>query len=138
MIRAVFDSGVVVSALLFTRGPAARLRAAWGSGRVQALVSRETLSELVRVLAYPKFGLSGGEIEALLAAYLPWTAPVRVPKRLPKALPRCRDEADHMFLALAAAGRAQVLVTGDGDLLDLAGRAPFAIETIAAFLRRLG
>jgi hypothetical protein len=36
---------------------------------------------LLRVLAYPKFGLAAGEIEALLAEYLPRTTLVKVPKR---------------------------------------------------------
>jgi predicted nucleic acid-binding protein len=41
-----------------------------------------------------------------------------------------------VFLQLAAAGGAGVLVTGDADLLELAYRATFAIEAPASFKRR--
>ena len=137
MIRTVFDTGVVVSALLFRSGPVTRLRAHWSAREVEALVCRETVDELLRVLAYPKFALGGAEIEALLAEYLPWTLSIRLPARPAPRLPRCRDPHDQVFLELASAGRAAVLVTGDRDLLDLAGRVPFAIEEVAAFLARL-
>ncbi len=38
-----------------------------------------------------------------------------------------------MFLVLAAAGKAEVLVARDKALLNLAGRMHFAIETPARF-----
>ena len=41
-----------------------------------------------------------------------------------------------MFLVLAAVGNAEVLVTGDKSLLQLAGRTRFAIETPARFKSR--
>jgi predicted nucleic acid-binding protein len=41
-----------------------------------------------------------------------------------------------MFLTLAAAGKAEVLVTGDKALLGLTGRTGFAIETPALFKTR--
>lgn len=138
MIRAVFDTGVVVSALLFRSGPVTRLRAHWRSGEVEALVCRETVDELLRVLAYPRFALAEAEIEALLAEYLPWTRSVRLPAKSARRLPRCRDPHDQVFLELAAAGGAAVLVTGDRDLLDLSDPAPFAIEDVAAYLARFG
>ena len=137
MIRAVFDTGIVVSALLFRSGPVTRLRAHWSSGGVQALVCRETVGELVRVLAYPKFALAAGEVEALLAEYLPWTRSIRLPPAPRVHLPRCRDADDQIFLELAAAGGADFLVSGDRDLLALSGRTPFAIENVTSYLARL-
>ncbi len=136
MIRAVFDTGVVVSALLFRSGPVTRLRAHWRSGEVEALVCRETVGELVRVLAYPKFALGVGEVELLLAEYLPGTRSVLLPSAPRARLPRCSDADDPIFLELALAGRAEVLVSGDRDLLALSGRTPFAIEKAAIYLRR--
>jgi putative PIN family toxin of toxin-antitoxin system len=132
----VFDTGVVVSALLFSSGPAGALRAVWPSAAVEPLISRPTLDELLRVLAYPKFGLAADEIELLLADYLPFTRSVQLPRNRPRGLPRCRDRDDDKFLRLAAAGKAIALVTGDQDLLALAGRTPFAITTVAGFLAR--
>lgn len=52
---------------------------------------------------------------------------VVVPKPAkPHPLP-IRDQADRWVLASAVAGKADVLVTGDSDLLDMAARAPLRI-----------
>ena len=114
----VFDTNVVVSALLFGAGRLAWLRAAWANGGAVPLVSAETTRELLRVLAYPKYGLSASEREDLLGDYLPFTRVVDVPADL-DGLPDCRDPFDRPFLRLAVAGRADYLVTGDGDLLAI-------------------
>lgn len=136
-LRVVLDTNVVLSALVFRGGSSARLRAAWQSGIFRPLASAETVQELLRVLAYPKFHLSADEQESLLADYLPCLSAVRVPDPPPE-VPACRDPHDRAFLALAVAGRAQLLVSGDRDLLSLAGSASFEILTPADFLRRLG
>ena len=71
------------------------------------------------MLAYPKFKLDAQAQEELLGDYLPWVEVVAVPEP-PPAVPACRDVDDLPFLHLATAGRADVLVTGDADLLALA------------------
>ena len=76
--RVVLDTNVALSALLFARGRLAPLRDAWYVQRFVPLLSRNTASELVRVLRYPKFRLSTGEQQELLADLLsrpPKTAP---------------------------------------------------------------
>ena len=114
----VFDTNVVVSALLFGAGRLAWLREVWSSGRVIPLVSSETTRELLRVLDYPKFRLSAGEREDLLGDYLPFVHIVDVPAGL-EGVPACRDPHDLPFLHLALAGRAEYLITGDDDLLSI-------------------
>ena len=133
--RVVLDTNVVLSALLFA-GSAGRLREAWQRQQFQPLTSAATASELIRVLAYPKFRLSADEQHELLADYLPYAATVRIPQP-PPAVPACRDPFDLPFLQLAAAGKASVLVTGDQDLLVLASQCRFAILTPSAFLDTL-
>ena len=100
------------------------------------LSSHATIAELLRVLAYPKFGLTKEEIQVLLSTYLPYSEVVTVNDSSSPHLPRCSDEADQMFLVLAAVAEAEVLVTGDRALLELAGQTPFAIETPARFKTR--
>lgn len=139
--RVVLDTNVVLSALVFAGGATARLRQAWHAGRYLPLVSTATATELVRVLAYPKFRLGADEQQELLADYLPWAEVVSVPSPPPR-VPACRDAHDLPFLHLAAAGRADVLVTGDADLLALAriGTKPqlrFRVVTIQAFIESL-
>jgi predicted nucleic acid-binding protein len=54
----------------------------------------------------------------------------------PSDLPSCRDEDDQMFVSLAAASKADVIVSGDQAILELKGQTPFAIETPAQFKKR--
>lgn len=134
--RVVLDTNVVLSALLFGGGPAARLRSGWQSGRFVPMASTPTAQELVRVLGYPKFGLSSAEQEELLADFVPWVKVVRIPDP-PPATPACRDPFELPFLQLAVAGRARVLVSGDRDLLALAGsRGLCPVLGIDAFCRQ--
>jgi len=118
-VRAVLDTNVVLSALVFRGGAAGQLRLAWQRGVVLPLVSTATVQELVRVLAYPKFRLSPAEQDELLADYLPYSEAVRIPQALP-LVPECRDVLDLPFMHLAVVGKAQFLVSGDFDLLAIA------------------
>lgn len=114
-LRVVFDTNVILSALLFKSGRVSWVFGLWKSGRVVPLVSKETAGELLRVLAYPKFALTPQEQQAVLEAFLPY-AEVVVPGRcVPR--PECRDPHDVPFLILAIKGSADYLVTGDRDLL---------------------
>ena len=134
--RVVLDTNVLLSALVFGKGTTARLRTAWQAGVCVPLVSTATAQELVRVLAYPKLKLTAQEQQELLADYLPYAQVIRIPQP-PPAVPACRDRFDVPFLHLAAAGRADALVTGDADLLTLShvGRCP--IMTPQLFLSSL-
>ena len=134
-LRTVLDTNVLVSALLFPEGSASWLRRMWRSGAILPLASRETASELIRVLGYPKFSLTRDEREDLLADYLPYCEPVVVEE--PLTLPDCRDPFDRPFLALAVAGEADALVTGDADLLALAPDFAVPIITPSALKERL-
>jgi putative PIN family toxin of toxin-antitoxin system len=118
-VRVVLDTNVVLSALVFRGGAAGQVRLAWQRGLLLPLASAATVQELVRVLAYPKFRLSPAEQDELLADYLPYAETVRIPQP-PPMVPECRDALDLPFLHLAVAGSAQVLVSGDRDLLVIA------------------
>ncbi len=130
MRRVVFDSNTVVSVLLFGNGRLAWLRRHWREGGCVPLLSKATAKELTRVLRYPKFKLSAEDAGELLADYLPYCEVVEVVKRCPCV---CRDAGDQMLLDLAESGGADVLVTGDRDLLGLAGRVGFVIATPEAY-----
>jgi uncharacterized protein len=118
-VRVVLDTNVVLSALVFGGGAAGQVRSAWQKGALRPLASTATVQELVRVLACPKFRLSQAAQDELLADYLPYTQIVRIPQPPPQ-VPECRDVLDEPFLHLAVAGKAQVLVSGDRDLLAIA------------------
>lgn len=135
-MRVVLDTNIVVSALLFPTGQVTWLRDLWTARRILPLACRATVRELIRVLAYPKFGLEEDDIQAVLGAYLPLTETVDVTDDPVAGVPLCRDPCDQVFLVLALVGRAEVLVSGDIALRELGGQLPFAIEAPAEFRRR--
>lgn len=132
-VRAVFDTNVVVSALRFQAGQLAWLRGHWAAEAAHILASPATIAELIDVLAYAKFRLSAEEIQALLADYLPH---VDVIKGARQGGPRCRDPGDQKFVDLALVAKADVLVTGDRDLLSMRADLPFSVETPADYRKR--
>ena len=132
-VRAVLDTNIAVSALLFAHGRLALIRLAWQANKLAPLVSTATTEELIRVLGYAKFKLSSADREELLADYLPYCTTVIIPRKAPKT-PACRDPWDLPFLQLAAHAKADFLVTGDKDLLDIRDKTRFAIVTAEAFI----
>lgn len=132
--RLVFDTTTVVSALLFANGRLAWLRQHWRDGSSTPLISRATAAELTRVLGYPKFRLSQDDRRELLAEYLPYCEVIELTE---ECVSVCRDENDQPFLDLAQSGKADLLVSGDQDLLALAGQTTFLIETPEAYRRRI-
>lgn len=134
--RVVIDTNLVLSALVFAQGRLSPLRLAWQSAQCQPLLSSVTAAELIRVLAYPKFKLTTADQQELLADYLPYCTTVRMPVQ-PPATPDCRDKFDLPFLQLAVVGKADYLVTGDQDLLALAGQFSCPILTADQFMKTL-
>ncbi len=130
--RVVLDTNCLVSALIFSRGSFAWLREAWQSRRFIALVSRDTVGELLRVLAYPKFKLTPDEQETLLADFLPYAETVRIDS-LHAPLPAIRDPNDLIFLELAAISNADALVSGDADIQAVREQFQVPILTPAEF-----
>jgi uncharacterized protein len=85
VIRAVLDTNVVISALLFS-GPPSQPVSAWQSSRLRPVVSAQILDEYLRVLAYPRFKLTSGEIRGLIEEELiPFIETV---KASPSAVPK--------------------------------------------------
>jgi uncharacterized protein len=114
-MRAVLDTNVVISALLF-RAAAARLLDFWVAGRLRLVVSPAIIAEYRRALSYPRFGLTDIEVDALVAGYiLPFADTVQPDE----SFAVCRDEHDNKFLECTVAARAEAVVTGDRALLDL-------------------
>jgi putative PIN family toxin of toxin-antitoxin system len=130
----VLDTSVFVAAVLF-RGPTNRLVALWQTGRISVLMSAEVLKEYARVLTNPKFKLSQEEIQALIEQeLLPYIRPVKV-KKIAPIIPQ--DPSDDKFLALAAAGKADYVLSGDNHLLNLRSYAGTHILSPDEFFARL-
>ncbi len=78
-MRVVLDTNVVISALVFG-SRLSWLRHACAAGTIRPIICRETVQELLRVLAYPKFGLDATERELLLGDYLPFAETAALPE----------------------------------------------------------
>lgn len=133
--RVVIDTNLVLSALVFSGGQLDALRHAWQKQMCIPLVCKPTASEIIRVLAYPKFKLTPAEQSELLADYLPYCETVSLPAKVPKTL-QCRDVDDIPFSHLSVVGKADVLITGDDDLLCLADSFVCPIVTAKDFATR--
>lgn len=127
-LRFVLDTSVVFPTLRFHQGQLFWLREAWQTERIVPLTSVVTVGELLRVLAYRRFGLDEIRQRTLIEEYLPWCEAIAVPEDTP--VPECRDPSDRPFLQLAVASQADALVTEDRDLLSLA--PVFAIPILTA------
>ena len=130
--RAVIDTNVVVSAFVFRAGTLVWLREAIVNGALIPLVSDETLAEMVRVLAYPRFGLTAEDRENIIVHYMEHAEAIKQPRTRARR-PQCRDPHDEMFIRLAYAAKADAIVTGDDDLLTLALESRIPILTPVAF-----
>lgn len=114
-----------------------RFRSLWSTERILPFASKETIQELIGLLANKKFKLASIDQESLLADYLPYVQIADAASNvMQNSLPVCRDRHDQMFLELALASKADCLVTGDQDLLVLATTPdlPFRILKPVEFL----
>jgi len=136
-MRVVVDTNVVISAIIRPQGRTGQVLAHLRHGRYTLLTSQAALEELVDVLMRPRirdrYGLTADDVESLLALML-LRAELVVPHR---SLAVCRDPKDDKFLEIAIAGAADLIVSGDKDLLTLHPFEGIPIVTPAEFLIRL-
>ena len=120
-MRVCLDTNVLIAAFA-TRGLCADvLRTVLAEPDL--VIGEVVLAELRRILA-TKFKLPPDRIAAIEAVFAPF--PV-VPKPSKPSDLAIRDAADRWILATAIAGHAEVLVTGDRDLLDVNPESPIRI-----------
>jgi putative PIN family toxin of toxin-antitoxin system len=131
--RIVVDTNVFVSAIALPRSvPRQAVNRMLDSDVL--LFSEATMTELVEVLRRPKFdhyvspqdrAIFLGQL-GTVAEFVPIIQLVR----------ECRDPKDDNFLEVALNGRADVIITGDADLLRMHSWREVEIVTPANYLRR--
>ena len=136
MMRVVIDTNVVLSGLIKRDSVPGQVLGAWRDGSFRLVLSEFLIEEIAVTLARPK-----------IRAVVPWSAvqidhfvlelrafcDVVEPAALNFKYPR--DPDDIPVLATLIASGADVLVTGDRDLLALRDKYP--VQTPAEFVRRL-
>ena len=117
-MRLVLDSNVWLDWLFFDDPGVAGLKTARHNGAVEIIIDAACREELVRVLAYQRFALDRAAQAAMLDEVDHLSAFLENLCYQPAAaLPWCSDADDVKFLALAAAGNADWLITKDKALL---------------------
>ena len=130
--RVVLDTNVLISALLF-RGGLSKIVGLWQKGKIIPVISKETFSELLTVLEYPKFSLTQEEIDPIIKyEILPYFEIVEVVKDV-KGI--SRDPEDDKFISCAISGSADYIVSGDKDLFDLKQYKSIKIIKASDFLK---
>ena len=115
-LRCVFDTNVLVSALLFdTSKPAQAFFTALRDGEV--LLSADVISEISEVLGREKFRryVTEEERSRFLRNLLQEAKLIEIEEKIQA----CRDPKDDKFLELVVNGSADCIVSGDDDLLTL-------------------
>jgi len=133
--RVVIDTNVLISGLLSTTStPAKAVDRAVTSG--QLVATSATLRELMTKLLSPKFDryVSRERRDALLIRLAPLIEIIEVVQHVQA----CRDPRDDKFLEAAVNGRADVLMSGDKDLLVLHPFRGIDIITPTAYVNRPG
>jgi len=129
------DTNVLVSGLAYPDSIPGRIVQAWRRGSLEVVLSRYILDELRQVLPRLNHRLkwSPGDFDDLIDI-LALEAELVEPQSPNEDLPR--DVNDVLVLGTFLAAKAEYLVTGDNDLLALAGRYP--IVSPADFWSRHG
>ena len=120
-MRVFLDANVLVSAFAARGLCADLLREVLA--RHTLLTGEVVLTEFRRILSV-KLRAPRAAVEAAVAAA---SAGQVVPRPRRRLALRLRDLSNDRVLASAVAGKADLLVTGDRDLLCLAGRAPLPV-----------
>jgi putative PIN family toxin of toxin-antitoxin system len=129
-VAVVFDSNLWVSAFRFGGVPMAALQAAYL--RHTIAYCDEIEAEVIRVLKV-KFGWSPEDTTRLLNGFLNGGLRVRITGNLKGV---CRDEDDDMVVECALVAKAQMIVSGDKDLLSLGMYSGIQIISPAAYLKQ--
>ncbi|MBL8381433.1 MAG: putative toxin-antitoxin system toxin component, PIN family [Burkholderiales bacterium] len=136
-MRVVLDTNILISAFGWGGVPGQVLLSGL-TGQVELCTSPQLSAELKRVFAHPtvahalaKRGLSASDLHRrYLASVLSLEA-------APLPRPVCRDADDDHVLACAIAADADLIVSGDEDLLSLRTYEGIPILTAAAALARI-
>ena len=132
--RIVIDTNVVISAFLFGGEPG-ELVPLWKGGRIEPLASKEVVDEYLRILTYPKFGLSQEEIDFIF--YQEILPHFEIVMAKPGPVIVRDDPSDDKFIRCAEAGNSKIIISGDQHLLRLKRYRDIEIMTPGRFLAGL-
>lgn len=137
MLRVVLDTNIIVSRSIKKNDDSEKLFAALKNRKIALVISYSILEEIIEVLSRPrirKFTKMGKKQIKQLASLLLGRAIVTEPHQ---QVTVCRDRADNKFIEAAISGRAEYIVSGDKDLLDLQTHKTIKIINLKEFVELL-
>jgi putative PIN family toxin of toxin-antitoxin system len=139
MLRVVVDTNVIVSGIISKKGAPAQVLDGWMDGKFALLISEAIIAEVVRVLSEPRlkktFNITAERIACLAEALRGESIVVPGEADVSGSVPA--DPSDEKFLSAALDGDADVIISGDKDLLDIKIFRKIGIVTPRQFLERM-
>jgi putative PIN family toxin of toxin-antitoxin system len=140
VLRVVLDTNIFVSSLLVKEGLSAQVLDAWRERKFLLATSPTLVSEIQSTLNYPrirrKYNITNKDVSQLITL-LAEDALV-VPGDIETASGSVPDDpADEAVLACALDAEADLVVSGDRHLLDLAEYRGIRILTVREFMEKL-
>jgi putative PIN family toxin of toxin-antitoxin system len=130
--RVVIDTNVLVSRLILPQSlPAQAVRRA--ELKALLLISEATMYELADILARPKFDRYVSLDDR--KSFLRRLGQIAESVSITQLIRECRDPKDDKFLEVALNGRADVIITGDADLLEMHPWRGIAILSPVGYLQ---
>jgi uncharacterized protein len=132
--RLVIDANVIVSAVLSAQGKS-RQAFDLAIATMVVLMSDEVFTEISEVLLRPKFDRYSNRTkrEAFLDELLAIVEFVEITEKINE----CRDVKDDKYLEVAVNGKADLILTGDDDLLVLHPFRQIPIVRVQTFLESM-
>jgi uncharacterized protein len=128
-MRVVFDTNIFISALVIPGGLAEKAVSRVIEGRDELFISSDIIKEVLSVLS-SKFGREREALSHVAVVLSEWGELVEPNQRLRVF----RDEPDNRIVECAAFGKADLIVTGDKEMLRLKEYKGIKITSLRAYL----
>ncbi len=132
MLKATYDTNILVSGTTVLQGPIANVINAWIDDEIELITSKPLIDELSETLQKPYFvsKLSDEQIQSYIDIIKNRATIVSITTPIPTV---SQDPDDNLVLATAESGTASFIVTGDHQLLDLKQYKNIKIVNARAF-----
>lgn len=131
MMRVVVDTNILISFAIRPNQNFERLFDYLAKHGI-TLISDDTVAELFTVLNRDKFRKYIRQDSAM--DYIEWYVGISESVTVTESVIACRDPKDDKFLSLAVAGKADCIIAGDSDLLEMVAYAGIPIYRATDFL----
>jgi putative PIN family toxin of toxin-antitoxin system len=131
-MKVVLDTNLLISAFITKNGEPAQILKLLQAKSFSLLLSEEVLTELERVMQYPKLRKLYAYTDAQVERFLKGLKRVALWTEVSDTIAVVRDdESDNRFIELAVAGKARYIITGDKKHL-LKVRRYHSIEIVSS------